>query len=244
MRPIIFAAAPLAAVVVLGAMIAFGTRAPPPALDLIGDPFKNADYSDLPPVTSVRARDGTSLAVHIYRPPGEPAEASRVAIAVHGSSATGSSLHFLAKTLRDAGFTVYAPDIRGHGGSGRRGDIDYANQLDDDLADLVAAARAAHPKASLTLVGFSSGGGFALHAAATPLGREFIRTVLVSPMLGPQAPTVSDTLSDWARPYLPRIIAQVILGRLGIHAFDGLPALAFAIAPENADRLTGVYSSG
>jgi alpha-beta hydrolase superfamily lysophospholipase len=38
--------------------------------------------------------------------------------------------------VRAAGITTYVPDIRGHGGSGRRGDIDYIGQLDDDLADL------------------------------------------------------------------------------------------------------------
>jgi pimeloyl-ACP methyl ester carboxylesterase len=34
----------------------------------------------------------------------------------------------------------------------------------------------------------------------------------------------------------------VILGRLGIHHFDYLPALAFGIAPGNPAGLTGVYS--
>ena len=36
-----------------------------------------------------------------------------------------------------AGCETYAVDIRGHGGSGTRGDITYIGQLEDDLADLV-----------------------------------------------------------------------------------------------------------
>ena len=35
------------------------------------------------------------------------------------------------------GIPVYAPDIRGHGQTGVRGDIDYAGQLDDDMADFI-----------------------------------------------------------------------------------------------------------
>lgn len=232
--------------VVLGGMIVFGTSATPPPMASIGNPFNNVDYSDLPPVTWVKARDGASLAVRVWPATAAAAGVSRVVIAIHGSSAMGASMHSLAKELRDPDTAVYAPDMRGHGDSGnRRGDIDYRTQLDDDLADLVAAVHTAHPKAELTLLGFSSGGGFALHSAATPLGKEFARTVLVSPMLGPSAPTARGGFSNaWARPYLPRIIALVILSRAGIRAFDHLPTLAFAIAPENAARLTGVYSFG
>jgi len=138
--------------------------------------------------------------------------------------------------------TVYAPDIRGHGDSGRRGDIDDASQLDDDLADLVAAVKAKQPNARLTLLGFSSGGGFALRIGATPLGAAFERVVLISPMLGPRAPTTRPDAGGWVKPFIPRIIGLLLLNRLGIHGFDYLPALAFAIAPENAARLTGAYS--
>ena len=154
----------------------------------------------------------------------------------------GSSMHTLAKALYDAKTTVYAPDIRGHGDSGRRGDIDYTTQLDDDLADLVAEIRTTHPKATLTLLGFSSGGGYALHAAALPLGKQFERAVLISPMLGALAPTARSGPNEWVTPFIPRIIGLVILGKFGIHAFDSLTTLTFAIAPENAERLTGTYS--
>ena len=230
-------------VAILAIMIAFGTSAAPPPLASISDPFRGVDFSDLPKRETIKARDGTPLAVRIYRASGAPIEAMQVAIAIHGSSAMGASLHPMAKALRDAGITVYAPDIRGHGDSGSRGDIVYAGQLDDDLADVVAAVRTEHPAAAQTLVGFSSGGGFALHIAGSPLGRQFKRAVLISPFLGARAPTARGGVSNaWAQPYLPRIIALVILERLGIHAFDGLPTLAFAIAPEDAGRLTGAYS--
>jgi non-heme chloroperoxidase len=43
-------------------------------------------------------------------------------------------------------------------------------------------------------------------------------------------------------PSIPRIIGLQILGRVGIHAFDGLPVLAFAVAPGNPANLTDRYS--
>jgi len=102
--------------------------------------------------------------------------------------------------------------------------------------------KARHADAKLVLVGFSSGGGFALHAAATPAGKLFERTVLLSPMLGVRAPTVRAGGDAWARPFIPRILALLLLDRLGIHAFEHLPVLAFAIDPARADLLTGRYS--
>ena len=106
------------------------------------------------------------------------------------------------------------------------------------MSVFVKMVRAQHPKARLVLLGFSSGGGFALHMAATPLGASFERAVLLSPMLGPRAPTAA----PWVAVYLPRIIALVILNRIGVHVFDGLPVLAFAVEPTNPAKLTTNYS--
>jgi non-heme chloroperoxidase len=226
----------------LAGMIAFGTSAPPKPLASIGDPFKTVDFSALPGLEQIPARHGSPIAFRHWNA-ASPATPERVVIAIHGSTASGSSLHPLATALRARGFTVYAPDIRGHGDTGTRGDIDYANELDDDLADFVAAVRMRHPNAQLALMGFSSGGGFALHTAATPLGAAFARVVLLSPFLGPRAPTVKeDQTNAWASVYLPRLIALAILDRLGIHAFAHLPVIAFAVLPEQAKFLSPTYS--
>ena len=229
------------AIAVVAGMIAFGTSDPPPYLASIAEPFRHVDFSDLPPEQTTAARDGTPIAFRLWTASaGAPPE--RVVIAVHGSSASSASLHALGRALSAGGFTVYAPDIRGHGGTGRHGDIDYAGQLDDDLADFVTVVRQRHPSARLVLTGFSSGGGFALHAAATPIGAEFARVVLISSFLGPGAPTVRTRGDAWAKPFLPRIFGLLFLNKIGVHAFDHLPTLAFAIAPDNPADLTGTYS--
>ena len=229
-------------VAVLGGMLAFGTRPPPPTMTSINKPFESVDFSDMPEAERIPSRDGSPIAFRHWPPSRGVSAANIVVIAIHGSSAWGGSLHPLAKALSAHGIAVYAPDLRGHGATGRRGDIDYAGQLDDDLADLTAAVKSKHPNAELVLLGFSSGGGFALHIAATPLGKSFARTVLLSPMLGIDAPTITPSGRDWASVYLPRIIAISILDRVGIHAFDHLPVLAFGIDPRHADVLTGRYS--
>jgi acetyl esterase/lipase len=167
----------VAIVAALAGMIVFGTTTPAPPLASVGEPFEHVDFSDLPTVQKVPARNGTPIAFRGWRKNPPSPDAALVVIAIHGSSATSASLHPLAKALSAQGIPVYASDIRGHGQTGTRGDIDYRGQLDDDLADLVAAVRARHANAKLVLLGFSSGGGFALHAAATPLGKSFEHAV-------------------------------------------------------------------
>jgi alpha-beta hydrolase superfamily lysophospholipase len=100
--------------------------------------------------------------------------------------------------------------------------------------------RARQPDAKLVLMGFSSGGGYALHVAASPLGKMFVRTVLLSPMLGVFAPTYKHH-QKYARPFIPRIVALFALDRIGIHAFDHLTTLLLAIDPSRT-ILTGHYS--
>jgi non-heme chloroperoxidase len=226
---------------ILAGMIAFGTGTPPEPLASIGKAFEDTAFNDLPAAQSLASRNG-SIAFRVWSANTHPQQPELVVIAIHGSSATSHSMHLLAKALSAEGITVYAPDIRGHGGTGRRGDIDYAGQLDDDLADFAAAVRAQKPGAELVLLGLSSGGGFALHIAGSSIGEMFARIVLLTPMLGPYAPTVRPGKSPWVTPYIPRIMGIMLLNQLGIHAFDHLSVLAFGIPPGRAHLLTGQYS--
>ncbi len=223
------------------AMIAFGGGAPPAPLASITSAFQKVDFSDLPAAETVAGRSGP-IAFRVWPAKPRPQQPELTVIAIHGSSASSHSLHPLAKALSAEGITAYAPDIRGHGGTGQRGDIDYAAQLDDDLADFAAEVRSRQPAADLVLLGFSSGGGFALHVAGSAAANMFARIVLLAPMLGPYAPTARPGKSPWVTPYIPRIMAIMLLNRLGIRAFDHWPVLAFGIPPARADLLTGLYS--
>ncbi len=225
----------------LAGMIAFGTGGTPQPLASLGAPFAKVDFRDLPAVQTLPVSNRSPIAYRVWQPSPPAANPPLVVIAIHGSSAQASSLHPLGKALAAQGIPVYAPDIRGHGSTGVRGDIDYATELDDDLADFTAMVRAKNPNAKLVLIGFSSGGGYALHVAATPLGQSFARTVLLSPMLGPFAPTYRQD-GNYAKPFIPRIVAIMVLDRGNVHAFDHLTTLLLAIDPARTDILVGHYS--
>jgi non-heme chloroperoxidase len=218
------------------AVLAFDAPAKPPPLASISEPFAAVDFSDLPTVKTYAARDGTELGYRAYEGGG-----TQVVVLIHGSSDDGSGMHPLAKALRDAGASVYVPVLRGHGDFGRNGDIDYVGQLEDDLADFVAVLRPRHPNASMSLIGFSSGGGFVLRVISTADEKLFNRFIMISPALPQSAPTVRLDTGGWVAVAKPRIIALVMLNRLGVHRFNGLPIVAFATSPK-AQHLTSVYS--
>ena len=150
-------------------------------------------------------------------------------------------MHALAEALRAAGVTTYVLDIRGHGGSGRRGDIDYIGQIDDDLADFVAQLGPTRSGETRTLVGFSGGAGFSIRFAGGPYGLLFDRYVFLSPIF-PGAPTWRPNAGGWTNIALPRIVAITWLDRLGIHWFDGLDVISYAVSPGMMQPVTASYS--
>src|SRR5271166_5546156 len=226
-----------AAAITLALMLASPVRRPPP-LASIHEGAMQIDASDAPELVRFQARDGPWLAYRLY--PAANGAKDRLAILAHGSSAQSIEMHAIAEALAAAGVTAVAIDARGHGASGTRGDIAYPGQL----ADLIAELRKAYPSAGLTLIGHSSGGGFALRIGAGPLGAAFDRFLLLAPYLGYSAPTNRPAEGPclWASPDLPRIIAIVMLGRMGIDWPQSLPAIAFANTPEAKMFVTSQYS--
>lgn len=232
------AAIGLASLLLVG-LIAWPVRQPP-ELTSISAYRKSMNFSALPELTRFQARDGTELAYRHY--PAQTPATGRIAVVVHGSSGSSQgAIHALALALAARGVQTYAVDIRGHGASGNRGDIAYLGQLEDDMADLVTEIRKADPTAPLTLIGHSSGGGFALRIAGSPIQNLFTRTVLLAPYLGYDAPS-SRPNSGWADPDIPRFIALSVLRRLGMPWAESLPAIAFAVPPNSSQRLTATYS--
>ena len=213
----------------------------PPELASISAARKSMDFSALPELTRFQARDGTELAYRHY--PAHAPVTGRIAVVVHGSSGSSKGpIHALSLALAARGVQTYAVDIRGHGASGNRGDIAYLGQLEDDMADLVGEIRKADPTAPLTLIGHSSGGGFALRIAGSPIQNLFTRTVLLAPYLGYDAPSSRPNSGGWANADIPRFLALSVLHRVGMPWAESLPTIAFAVPPDSDLRLTGVYS--
>lgn len=222
---------------VAAACIVLGGPGEPAPMKSINDPFKAVDYADLPPLSRYNARDGSSLAFRYYGPAGGTTRGS--VVLVHGSSASSRSMHSMAKAFAASGYAAYALDVRGHGDSGAKGDIAYIGQLDDDLEDFMRAIAPASPAA---LVGFSSGGGFALRIAGGARQDLFANYLLLSPFISQEAPTYRAGGGGWASVGLPRYVAIAVLDRLGIRAFGHLPVVRYALNDEAKKFLTPAYS--
>jgi alpha-beta hydrolase superfamily lysophospholipase len=238
---LISALIPMALAAGLAAAIIWGGPKDIAPLSSINDPFRKVDNSQLPPAQQYAARDGTALAWHAYSPANPVAGiAPRRVVLVHGSSARGQSMHVLAQALAAEGFAVAALDLRGHGASGTRGQATYVGQLEDDLEDFLRAVPHSGPQ---TLMGFSSGGGFALRFAGSERQALFERYVLLSPFLHHSGPTSRPSSgSNWASVGLPRIVALTMLNQVGVTQWNHLPVLRFALNDEARRLLTPSYS--
>lgn len=213
----------------------------PPEMRSVSESSNGVDFSNLPAVERFQAREGTMLGFRHY-PASGPAT-GRGAISIHGSSgSSGTVNHALSAALAARGVETWAIDIRGHGASGTRGDIGYVGQLEDDLADFVAFIRKTAPDLPLTLIGHSAGGGFALRVAGSPIQGLFVRTVLLAPYLGYDAPTNRPHSGGWASVDVPRILGLSALRKFGINCCEALPTLAFAVPPNSENFLVPVYS--
>jgi alpha-beta hydrolase superfamily lysophospholipase len=97
--------------------------------------------------------------IDIFRQTWRPDDAPRGAIVlIHGLGEHSSRYGRLAQRFVDAGFAVFAQDMRGHGKSGgARGDL-RINDAVRDVADLVADAHAEYPGLPVVVYGHSLGG--------------------------------------------------------------------------------------
>ncbi len=188
------------------------------------------DYSSLPELQTFEARDGASLGYRQY-----PADADKVLVLLHGSGWHSSYFLPLAESISTENLAhVYTPDLRGHGPTPmRRGDVDYIEQLEDDVADFMAVIRRDHPETTLIVGGHSSGGGLALRFAGSEYGQQADAYLLMAPFLKYNAPTTRPNSGGWARPYTGRIAGLTMLNNVGIRWFNHLTVIEFNM-PEKA----------
>ena len=198
-----------------------------PGLDF--SDHKGAAALPPPPADSLPMRDGTALPARIRR--AARAEAP-VLLLLHGSSFHGLQFEGLAAALTaDGAAHCVAVDLRGHGyAPARRGDVDHIGQMEEDVADAIAALRDMFPGAKLVLGGHSSGGGLAVRHAGGgwPKPDAYL---LLAPFLGHRAPSSRPHAGGWARPLVRRIIGLSMLNAAGIRRFNGLTTLEFATDP-------------
>jgi len=163
-------------------------------------------------ISHVSAADGTDLLTRHW--PADEAEAGGAwagppwasVLLVHGLGEHSGRYELVGDQLAAAGMGVYAYDHRGNGASGgRRGHVDRWSQLHDDLAQRLAAVRAASPDRPLVMYGHSMGGlvvaGYCLTDRPKPdlvvLGSPGLDSTLarwkltLAPLLGRLVPTLA-----------------------------------------------------
>lgn len=114
-----------------------------------------------------------------------------------------------------------------------------------DGANLQYYAYPADPEKVAVLIHGSAGPGSSMHAtlrfAGGPFGLLFDHYVFLAPIL-PGAPTLRPNAGGWVSVALRRWTTIDSLHRLGVHRFDGLPVISYAITPEMSQWMTGSYS--
>lgn len=184
------------------------------------------------PLQTFKARDGAELSFSRYR-----ADTKRKLILLHGSGWHGRYLATAGRLFSERGIAeVYAPNIRGHYGSGRvRGDIDHVGQLEEDIADLVKMIRKDDPDAFIVLGGHSSGGALSIRFANDRYAKDVDAYLAIAPFLGYRSPTYIQDAGGWATASVPRIIGLTMLDKVGIHTLDYLPTLVFNLPEKYRD---------
>jgi alpha-beta hydrolase superfamily lysophospholipase len=101
------------------------------------------------------SKDGTKLHVRTWLPPVTP---SAVVVLVHGLKAHSGLYEWPASEMAEAGFAVYAVDLRGHGKSG--GERLYAATIGDYVDDVRAVVNLATMRHTqpIFMLGHSAGG--------------------------------------------------------------------------------------
>ncbi|WP_158639067.1 alpha/beta fold hydrolase [Elioraea rosea] len=107
--------------------------------------------------------DGVRLPLRSWKPEGV---ARGVILALHGFNDYSRAFEIPSPLFTDAGWTLYAYDQRGFGGTPSRGLWPGADTLADDAVTAATLIRARHPSLPLILLGESMGGAVLLLAGS------------------------------------------------------------------------------
>jgi len=140
------------------------------SLDLAGLHLARARVDDAAPRPRVRYVTVSGIEHHLleWQPPAGPGP---VALLLHGSKDRGTSFDRVAPSLAAAGFSVFAPDMRGHGATGS-GLPSGGYAIEHFVVDAAELCDLLSPGAPVFLVGHSFGG-----IVATLLAGSFPRRV-------------------------------------------------------------------
>ncbi|MFC0634567.1 alpha/beta fold hydrolase [Brevundimonas balnearis] len=122
--------------------------------------------------------DGARLPLLRWLPETEPWAAL---VCVHGMNDHKMAFHLAGPWWAARGVAVYAYDQRGFGSAPGRGVWAGEDRMVEDLRQATRLVRAAHPEATIGVVGESMGGAVAISAFASERPPEADRLVLLAP---------------------------------------------------------------
>lgn len=173
-------------------------------------------------------RGGTRIFMRSWRPATQP---KAVVAICHGVNSHGGQHAWTAERLVEAGYAVYAIDLRGRGRSdGPRFFVDDIRGYTDDLGKMIAVAKAREPGCKVFLLGHSAGGVVSC-TWALDHGREVAGFVCESFAFQVPAPAVVLAIVKFMSRFLPNLPVLTLHNR----DFTRDPA---ALAALDADPLT------
>lgn len=206
-----------------------------------------ATASTLP--TSVVTYDGLALYVRHWPLPDGVTPKGLVCL-VHGLGEHLGRYEEVATQLNQAGWAVVGHDHRGHGRSaGPRGCIKQSDDLLQDLATVIDAARATYPTQRLTLIGHSLGGlvvsrfvaGLAHPEEGQPWQRRVDLCVLSSPALDLGLNPFQKFLLNTVGKLLPDVAVNNGLDAKGV-SNDPAVVKAYSNDPLVHNRISGRFT--
>ena len=193
-----------------------------------------------------KARDGADLYTRHFA-----SDADVTVLLLHGLSGNSYLFNTSCGKLRETvNAEIYALDFRGHGESaGRRGDLDYIGQYEDDVADAIAEIRSKKPNGKLILAGHSMGGGIALRYAMKDGPSDVDGYLLFAPHMGFNSPTsyssqprTDSTGEPGLKIHVGRMVGLFMVNIFGIDGFNDLGIAFFNNPSDSPQTPVGAYT--
>lgn len=172
----------------------------------------------LPAIQNYTARDNTLLGYRLYRS-SKPAHIKLYLIHAAGWQAMEFS-QIASRFASDLGMAdVYLADMRGHGSSpAKRGDVEYAGQLEDDLAEFIS--QTSQPGDIIVVGGHGEGATVALRYATGEGAAKVRGCITLAPILSYSSTVNRPGLGGWIKPLGTRMAGLWVLNAMGLHWSD------------------------
>jgi pimeloyl-ACP methyl ester carboxylesterase len=232
----------LGIILIISLLIIFGTVPLKDKFDTYNH-FNTANYNTLPDLSTFTMPDESSICYREY-----PAQADKIILFIHGITGSSRNMHVIADYMKKNNIAHgIALDMRGHGGSGEKGKLDYIGQLEDDIAAIIDILRVTYKEKRIIMAGYSEGGGFAMRFAGSKYGNLVNTYIFIAPFLHENSPVnVSPFYGGyderWVSLYVPRYIGITLCNFFGITWFNNLTTIEYKIPDKFIEDYTPAYS--